>query len=285
MRFQIRFHNSSAPSLILMAALLAPFAQDQVRDPFGAPAAGALPSDAIIPMLGLLCPNHVMVDRKGAGPASYGCDACPEGNHEKGGSVVWSVDRAIYGHYYSKDFEDALLVMSGCEPHASLWGGTAAFTRIAGIWRKLWYKPGLITDRCRKVTRRDERDVLVCALDDRHYNGTEWSLSTVDIAAETPVTILLGLLDSTGACTPPMAQKASVASIEYRDLNGDGLGDIRVTVQYGRRALSRAFLDKYGCDAVPKVPARSYVIDFLFDGQVFRVAPASVANKALVERY
>ena len=78
--------------------------------------------------------------------------------------------------------------------------------------------------------------------------------------------MLLSLLDSTKACMTNL-KKASVETIEYKDLNGDGLSDIHISVQYGRMKLPREHLEEDGCADVPKMPTRSYAIDFLFDGE------------------
>jgi hypothetical protein len=278
MRLQISHHTAFTSSTFLIATLGAHLAYGQMRDPFGALATGTKPSEAILPLLKLFCPGHVIADS-----AAYGCDACPAG-HQRQGKLVWGADSVIYGHFRDKDSEDALLNMSGCEPHADWFGGTVAFSRDAGRWRKLWYQPGLITRECKKVIRRDGREILLCKHDDGHAGETEWYLYALDIAASHKrPTMLLGLLDSTKACMTNL-QKASVEKIEYKDLNGDGLSDIHISVQYGRMKLPRESVEKHGCAPEQKLPTRFYTIDFLFDGEKFSVAPASSENKKTIER-
>jgi hypothetical protein len=51
--------------------------------------------------------------------------------------------------------EYAVLWMDGCEPHSENWGGTILMTRHSSRWIMLWYKAGVVIERCRKVPLRN----------------------------------------------------------------------------------------------------------------------------------
>jgi hypothetical protein len=58
--------------------------------------------------------------------------------------------------------DDAVLSMQGCESHAENFGGTILLTRSFQGWAMKWYKAGVETSQCHKVSIQDGREILVC---------------------------------------------------------------------------------------------------------------------------
>src|SRR5687768_6919689 len=67
-----------------------------------------------------------------------------------------------YGHFLGSSSEDAVVSGSSAETHPSLWGGTLLLTMRNGDWTPVWYKSGIITHSCQKVTTPSRREMLVC---------------------------------------------------------------------------------------------------------------------------
>jgi hypothetical protein len=81
--------------------------------------------------------------------------ACPDFTGFSGEPIGWSLSRLTRGHFLSPTSEDAALWMDSCEPHAENWGGTILMTRHSNRWVMLWYKAGVVTERCHKVPLRN----------------------------------------------------------------------------------------------------------------------------------
>lgn len=82
-----------------------------------------------------VCPGHVVVGK------DVECKiACPEFTAFKSDEFEWSVTGIIRGHFQSLTSDDAVLSMSGCEPHSLNFGGTILLTKQSGRWTMLWYK-------------------------------------------------------------------------------------------------------------------------------------------------
>lgn len=76
--------------------------------------------------------------------------------------VLWEADGVIFGHFLSSTSEDAAVNCFACETHPALWGGTLLLTKESGEWKPLWYKAGVITRHCRRVTLATGRQILFC---------------------------------------------------------------------------------------------------------------------------
>src|SRR5207253_2158254 len=98
----------------------------------------------------------------------------------KGDDLGWSLWRVTKGHFLSASSEDAVLSMAGCESHSENFGGSLLLTRRANGWRMLWYKAGVQTSKCHKVSLPGGREGLVCMGKDGGQGFLTASLSFVD---------------------------------------------------------------------------------------------------------
>ena len=219
------------------------------------------------------------------------CDSCPGGSSLPG--IGFSLGRVIFGHFVGADSEDAFVTVSGCEEkHASIgWGFLV--TRRAGTWKSLEEVLGLVLDNCHGMRFRSGRQLLVC----EDYLMDQFNLMhnvTAVFAKGESIGFrhLLTATDTTRMCSEqPRPQKAQIDKIEFRDLNGDGIEDVALTVSFGMLADSErrqqlcqdAQDDKPGVRRPQPKVMKSYRIEYLFDGLRFTLTKASQAAAKLFE--
>jgi hypothetical protein len=188
--------------------------------------------------------------------------------------------------------------MDGCEPHSENWGGTILMTRHSNRWVMLWYKAGVVTERCHKVPLRNGREILVC-MGTYGGQGLQWTaLYVEDLLSPAPVMMagdekkFFQVLDTTSTCgyDALAITRAFIERVEFK-VGSAGRQSISVTADSGTRATNTA--DVKACIAAQNrkgheeskflPPTKRYHIDFLFDGHNYKVAPASTAAARIFE--
>ncbi len=113
---------------------------------------------------------------------ALGCGvALPSKAETAGERVRWGAERVTFGHFLSPTSDDAAI--SGLNPSNDpddLEGGTLLATRKAGKWKTVWYKNGVITSHCSRVTLEDRRQILVCEETKKERTHEYHFLYTVD---------------------------------------------------------------------------------------------------------
>jgi hypothetical protein len=124
----------------------------------------AAPPDTIFPSDSKKPPQSSgteLLEAECAGILSGGMGSeCKSGCSDQ--SYFGTLEAVTLGHFLSPASEDAALWMTGCESRSANFGGTILLARSAGRWTMLWYKPGVVTSLCHKVTVRSKREILVC---------------------------------------------------------------------------------------------------------------------------
>jgi hypothetical protein len=211
------------------------------------------------------------------------CDTCPHGDQPDSG---YSVSNVVFGHFVTPEGNDALVTVMGCEQKHGTVGWGFLVTKREGKWTQLDEMLGLTLDHCHAMRFRTGRQLLVCEDYSLDQYESIHSVSALFVKGESiSFRNLLAASDTTIQCleqTNP--HRAQIDSVEFRDLNGDGIEDVVLTAAYGslpdsprRRKLCDAATDnpKIGLPA-PKV-MKTYRIEYLFDGRNFKAAPASEA--------
>lgn len=232
-------------------------------------------------LLEAVCPGKV-----GVGKAITCKTGCPSftGFGGTGLDLDVSVTAVTRGHFLSPTSEDAVLSMVGCEPHSMNFGGTILLTRRSGKWSMLWYKAGVPTDRCHKVTHGDGREVLVC-LGTYGGQGGNWaSLYLEDLSAPTQALMagnsFFDAYDNTIACGYGEDDliRSHIDRVEFLELKVNGLPVISVTASFGKKLMTPADVDACGdrrASVLP--PVKSYRIEFFFDGHGYAYSPSTEA--------
>src|SRR4051794_27515424 len=230
--------------------------------------------------LRVVCPGHI---------AQHGCNACPEesaDSPETGKKAIWTIVSAMTGHFTSVSAENVLLAMNGCEPHANNFGGSVSLTRQAGKWERTWYEGGTLTNSCRKILLASKREILFC---EGGYMGSgtlAQSLYTLDFAlpSEKRYGKVITVEDTMNACiSGATLRKAFIEKVEFPDLDGDGVPDLRVTVQSGlTKKLTDSEIEKMCPDKLPQPALHRYTVEYFFRSDHFVV---TAANRSLLDRF
>ena len=228
-------------------------------------------------LLETLCPGQVEVGKE---------VKCRESPDETGFDCYPTATMVTRGHFLSPKSDDALLAFHACESHSAHFGSTALLTREGGTWRRLWSKPGLITDRCHRMPLRSGRQMLVCELDEGAPGFVWTDIYLLDVLDETGVSRdddddhrTIFTAEESIPCGGPADDvigepiaRAYIDRVEFhRRPSGDGQ-NITVFAQYGKTAMTAEMIA--ACSGPPTKP---YRIDFLFDGRAYKVAAQSAS--------
>lgn len=235
-------------------------------------------------ILQVVCPGRIRREVLKSGVA-YGCGGCPAFTGfagrppTQGKEPDFELRKVLEGSFTRPGASEILAEFFGCEPHAANFGGTVLLEKVAGKWRRVRYAEGVV-GLVRTYARRDGRDIV---LDESGYTGQGTStglISTYDffVKPDPAEKTLLRVEDTSGnACQLDRVSLAYFEKLEFPDLNGDGKPDLRVTVRWGQAAVPARKRGKCEEDFKPPEPP-AYTIDFLFEGNGFRVAPGSAAT-------
>jgi hypothetical protein len=92
-------------------------------------------------------------------------------------------ESVIYGNFLGPEGEDAAVSGWSAEHHPELWRGTLMLTKRQGRWTPVWYKSSVITHSCRKLSRPDKRQILLCEEEDGGMGHRLHYLYSVDLTS------------------------------------------------------------------------------------------------------
>jgi hypothetical protein len=291
------------PALAVISGLvlMASNAQGQTHTIF--PSDGHDLQKADAELLEAVCPGKVgkIADALVPSKEWSGCpNYCPEGAPLDIGE--FRADAVYHGHFLSPTSEDALLSESGCETHQELFGGAVLLTKRSQLWKMVWYKPGVLTEKCHKVALRDRREILVCIGQDLLY--TE-DLLNPNAAFDMGLGGGFFVLPDYRFCCahvyddPLVGTEVSwgdLEKVEFGKNTAAGPPPISVTATFGKgkwttealKARDRAL--QHGYDASVEArgterefeallpPLKRYHLDFVWDGHDYKPTLASAAT-------
>lgn len=253
------------------------------------PTTTIFPSDAQDPkvsggaeLLETVCPGDVFVGK------SITCrGVCPNDTSFQGERSLEAVTR---GHFLSTTSDDAVLSMLGCEPHSEKFGGTILLTRNAGRWKMLWYKAGVETSECHKVSLPTGREILVCMGRYGAQGNESTELYVEDLLS--PIGSLMAgtggffqVLDTTLTCgwneddqsKPYPLKRGYIERVSFGS-DAAGRATVSVTSQTGTRKMSPDDVQACQVETNPLNPHPHFSIaprtstshmDFVFNGHDF----------------
>jgi hypothetical protein len=227
--------------------------------------------------VGLIClPRDITRTKEGS---VSGCRVCPKGTDFRGsGHSDWGLYAKTSGHFTSPQDDNLLLDGTGCDSHASNFGGSFMFTLRSGKPRLLKYDQGLVTSRCRKFSFPDGRNFLVCQ---GGWTGQGENIGTVfmaafDITGKDLTTKLITTTDTTYTCgddPTQVVQESDVQDIKFSTKDSGEITGMTVSATLGDVKCAQVKNDKKKGQLSGTVKA--YEIGFLFDGKDFKTAPTS----------
>ncbi len=275
--------------LVLLALLfalgLSAVAADDLRPTFSSEVA-ALEEKTILPLLKAVCGEGVRTVTA-TGQKAFGCG---DGDMEEIFAsrhrprrypwtpyVLWQADGILFGHFLSPTSEDVAINCFGCEGHPSLGGGTLLLTRKFGKWQPVWYKPGIITRHCRRVSLATGRQILFCEETDGGMGHSLHGLYVVDFTKPKFAWHSVVLMaDSYGSPMLGGVQRQSIDRVTF-DEPAQGEFLVRIYARHGRVSLRI----NYEGERLPMPRDSKYEIDFRLDGETFKVTSQTAAAAKL----
>lgn len=251
----------------------------------------AFPSDSQDPqavngtgLLGAVCPGKIATGKE------LGCAHCPPDSGFGSMDLPWSLESVTFGHFLSPASEDAVLWMTGCEPHSRNFGGAVLLTRKSGRWSMLRYAAGLQIGRCHRLPLNDGREILVCI---GTFGGQGNNLTNIyveDLLSPRPAlmaahgdedNIVFSAFDNTWTCgldDHGRVTRTTIDKVEFRtSKTGAPLLSITASSGGGRAKPEGRLPCVPGRDPA-RPPTKTARADFEFDGKKFNEVPQARAR-------
>ena len=212
--------------------------------------------------------THMAVGVVGEQEKRLTCTVCPP---EVPNGTFWWPMSAIFGHFITPASDDVILSTYGCESHAGGLGGSFLLAHTGGIWKRVSYTPGLMTDPCKKVRRSDRRDSLLCEGLDGHLGEGHTSYEMVfERGGKLEHNSFFYFQDTTQVCRDFATSQTAVST----ELRSTGRGyDLFIDVSSGRAELTDRQKRQCHQGKIPIVPTTKYRLLFRFDGVDFQPTP------------
>ena len=183
--------------------------------------------------------------------------------------VLWEADGVLFGHFISPTSEDAVIPCVDCETHPALWGGSLLLTKQHGNWEPVWYKAGVVTRHCRKVSLETGRQILFCEEQDGGMGHSLHGLYLVDFTKPKFAWDNVVLLaDTYGSYMLEAVQNQIIDRVQFYETQAGLL--LRVYGRHGRVGLPLdPTMGREG--PLPKPKISNYESDFRLAGDVFKV--------------
>ncbi len=215
---------------------------------------------------------------------SFQCTVCPSYTDFYGLRQSFDLRGVYQGHFSTTNAEQLLLVMDGCESHASGLGGSILFNREETTWKRSGYFKGTRPSRCLSFKTRDGLDRLVCLSGDMHFGTfTSWisALSYKDNSLREE-RLLEGVGGNTAGGSPEAGYCYEQNIARFDKLPSD-TGFMAVVTQ--ARGLGPPGEQSCGDTEIRMEPAQTVNLNFQFDGEHFALAPESHAGMQEIENF
>jgi len=224
-------------------------------------------------------PAAINIDPNG----HFQCTVCPSDTDFHGNRESFGLLSVYQGHFSTTAQQQLLVVMMGCESHASGFGGSVLLTRFGLLWKKSAYFRADKPRKCFSFKARDGFDLLVCLQGDQHYDGYATWISAVSYKAHSlHAEPLLEVSGNAGLGSPKAGYCYGQEITAFEELPSGG--GLRVEVKQAR-GLAPSSEKSCGETEIPMEPTETVSLHFQFDGDRFAVAPESKDSLRKVENF
>lgn len=157
-------------------------------------------------------------------------DAQPENVQE-----LFRLATVFYGSFTAPGAEEALAGFSGCESHATGFGGSILLNKVSSTWVMVNYIQAWTIGACRIYHLKTGRDLLLCEHEDHHMDGGSQGISIWSISREQSLSRrgVIEVIDTRPACGSHPVW-GTIDRAKLHDLNGDGMPDLTVWFSLGQ---------------------------------------------------
>jgi hypothetical protein len=203
------------------------------------------------------------------------CQTCPSYMGSGSGGSFTSV---VYGSFTKPGIREALVDLSGCQPHSDNYGGSVLLRQNNNGWFRVRYERGFRSNNCLKLKTNSGRNFVVCKGNYDNYGlGYEWiELVKFNIDKITHTSILN--VDSRwgSSCRPPYYE-VEIKNFTLRDINQDKLPDLIVTVRAAKDKIKRK-VDNSGCPSPMLGKSKIHQLTFLFNFYPTKATAKTIRN-------
>jgi hypothetical protein len=257
------------------------------------PATGVAPAASnadVEAAVALLCKTTDITRSKTLGRIT-GCRNCPEGTdfRDPRYGETWTFSGAMTGHFTSAKDQVLAIDGSGCDSHASNWGGTYVFSMNSGKPRLIRYDRGLHTASCHKFPYADGREFLVCreGWTGQGENDDNVFLVRFDTMGKDAQDLVFRTTDETGTCGDDSGVKVpstGIKDVKYSTKGSGELAGMTVTATFGQVTCREVNAKRAPRKEMSSV--KTYELHFNFDGKEFTIAPESkIALRVFPQNY
>ncbi len=206
------------------------------------------------------------------------CQVCPSftsdgesGYNSEGANAILTA--ISNGSFTDSDRVEAVVDLSGCDPHVGNFGGSVLLRQSGSRWRVVNYENGYRSQDCLTVETASDRDLLVCRAS---YTGMGYINEWLDVRQHSNTDIestqLLGVESNIHACRSPFFD-VRIVDFELQDENEDGWKDVVATVSSAVETNPTPGAET-NCDLEPNLSEPTLDrLTFLFDGRSFQPTP------------
>lgn len=227
-----------------------------------------------------VCESSATVDIDPKG--HFQCTVCPSYTDFHGNRQSFYLLEVYQGHFSTTNTEQLLLVLIGCEPHVSGFGGSILLTRDGDVWKKSNYFKGHKPLKGLSFKSSDGLDRLVCLGGDQHYDRSDSWISAVsykdNVVREEPLVAVGGNVGGS-----PAAGYCYEQDIGTFEKLPSGTGFRAVVTQ--TRGLAPSGEQSCGDTEIRMEPPQTVNLNFQFDGDHFALALGSEGSLEKVENF
>lgn len=240
-----------------------------------------------MPFLKVVCPDWIRTQQE-RNRQVFGCgialnEIVPRSRKRRyswNESMQWRADGMIFGHFLSPTSDDAVVSGAGAESHPYLWGGTLLLTKKDGKWRPVWYKMGVVTRHCRRISLATGRQILFCEETDGGMGHVYHFLYTIDLLK--PISArdsTVFIADSFDSELIGGVQEQYIDRVVFDQTSPEELS-VRIFARHGGFKLRSKDKDRLDRGWWPNPKVRAYRIDLRLEGDRLMVTPetASIAK-------
>lgn len=259
----------------------------------GPPPSAKAPEEAKI--LHAICPKGV--DPPHPKKDHYACLCCapfgccgPDSGMRTG--ERYAVRQLITGSFMHAGAREAFAIMDGCEPYAGNYGGAVLLQMKGQSWEMVRYHSAYNPNDCKAIPRKDGRDTLACLwvtgkmVPSYYIYALTFDEKGKIVHGPEQDGHLFEIYDTTSdACAgSDEISFGNIRDLTAADINKDGWKDITVKLEVALGFKPSAAWKKAHCEfepqgakktPVPEPKMKQVSIDFLFDGERFKIAPGS----------
>ena len=191
----------------------------------------------------------------------------------------FQLEELHYGSYTRPNTREAYVDFSGCEPHASNFGGSVLLRQQTNGWQTVRYDSGFRSHTCDLLTTASGRDKLVCQ---GKYMGQGYEIQSMNVfdigSNETQNKKLFSVRSNVGTCHSPFYQNQITDWILSNE-NQDQWQDLVVTISSAAESPQQQPSSQKSCED-PQLPEPTqHRLVFLFNGE--RLEPTPKTSKIL----